>query len=155
MSRFTCPVCSRTSANENDAREGYCGACHEWTGSTLVYFGQWWDVPALEHARQLPEVPTYAQCLRCHEYFAEGDQGLVIPYIGGKPDPDYIVGIGAYTTFVAQHRECHLSEIVGHLVGVCSCTGHGTDRESAREVARRVDGGALLSIGEEGTPCRP
>lgn len=154
MPRFMCPVCKRSSENENDAREGYCGACHEWTGSTLVFFGQWWDVPALEHASQLPEVPTYAQCLRCNEYFAEGDRGLVIPHIG-ELDPDHIVGVGRYTTFAAMHRECHLSDIVGHLVGVCPCTGHGTDRESAREVARRVDGGALLSIGEEGTPCAP
>jgi hypothetical protein len=29
---FTCPRCGRTSHNPNDAREGYCGACHEWTG---------------------------------------------------------------------------------------------------------------------------
>jgi ribosomal protein L37E len=29
---FTCPRCGRTSHNPNDAREGYCGACHDWTG---------------------------------------------------------------------------------------------------------------------------
>jgi hypothetical protein len=28
---FTCPRCQRTSYNPNDAREGYCGACHDWT----------------------------------------------------------------------------------------------------------------------------
>jgi hypothetical protein len=28
---ITCPRCSRTSYNENDIREGYCGACHDWT----------------------------------------------------------------------------------------------------------------------------
>ena len=28
---YTCPRCGRTSHNENDAREGYCGACHDWT----------------------------------------------------------------------------------------------------------------------------
>lgn len=153
MSRFVCPWCSRESSNPKDAQEGYCGACHEWTGPTLVYFGQWWDVPALEHARQLPEVPTYAQCLRCQEHFAEGDQGLVFPHMG-ELEPEYVVGVGRYTTFSAMHRECQLSEIAGHLVGVCSCTGHGRDRASAREVARRVDGGALHSIGEESPPCR-
>lgn len=26
---FTCPKCKRTSHNPNDARERYCGACHE------------------------------------------------------------------------------------------------------------------------------
>ena len=29
---FTCPRCGRTSAHPMDAREGYCGACHDWTG---------------------------------------------------------------------------------------------------------------------------
>lgn len=29
---FTCPRCDRTSYNPNDIREGYCGACHNWTG---------------------------------------------------------------------------------------------------------------------------
>lgn len=28
---ITCPVCSRTSYNGNDVREGYCGFCHDWT----------------------------------------------------------------------------------------------------------------------------
>lgn len=32
MSSFTCPKCGRTSHNPNDVREGYCGACHDWTG---------------------------------------------------------------------------------------------------------------------------
>ena len=29
---FTCPRCGRTSHNPDDLREGYCGACHDWTG---------------------------------------------------------------------------------------------------------------------------
>lgn len=28
---ITCPQCQRTSFNENDVREGYCGACHAYT----------------------------------------------------------------------------------------------------------------------------
>jgi hypothetical protein len=30
---FTCPDCGRTSWNPNDAREGYCGACHAVTAT--------------------------------------------------------------------------------------------------------------------------
>ncbi|MGH3548893.1 MAG: hypothetical protein ACRDQU_12445 [Pseudonocardiaceae bacterium] len=30
--RFTCPRCKRTSYHPHDVREGYCGACHAWTG---------------------------------------------------------------------------------------------------------------------------
>lgn len=29
---FTCPKCNQSSTNPNDVREGYCGACHWWTG---------------------------------------------------------------------------------------------------------------------------
>lgn len=33
---FTCPRCGRTSHNPNDEREGYCGACSDWTGRPSV-----------------------------------------------------------------------------------------------------------------------
>jgi hypothetical protein len=32
-SSFTCPRCGAISHNKHDAEEGYCGACHDWTGS--------------------------------------------------------------------------------------------------------------------------
>lgn len=34
---FTCPTCGATSHHPIDAREGYCGACHEFTGPA----GKW------------------------------------------------------------------------------------------------------------------
>lgn len=33
---FTCPRCSRTSQHPQDARQGYCAACRDWTGPWLV-----------------------------------------------------------------------------------------------------------------------
>lgn len=30
---FTCPVCSRVSYHPRDVEEGYCGACHAFTGT--------------------------------------------------------------------------------------------------------------------------
>lgn len=36
------------------------------------------------------------------------------------------------------HRECLLLNTVGHVFGVCSCTGYGTDHAAALEVLRRV-----------------
>jgi hypothetical protein len=30
---FSCPKCGRTSHHPDDIREGYCGACHDWTGT--------------------------------------------------------------------------------------------------------------------------
>lgn len=31
---FTCPRCGRVSYNRDDIANGYCGACHDWTGSS-------------------------------------------------------------------------------------------------------------------------
>lgn len=31
---FTCPRCGATSHHPMDADEGYCGACHDWTGAS-------------------------------------------------------------------------------------------------------------------------
>lgn len=28
---FECPRCGRVSHHPDDIREGYCGACHDWT----------------------------------------------------------------------------------------------------------------------------
>ena len=36
---ITCPRCGMTSSNPNDVREGYCGNCHDWTGSARVITG--------------------------------------------------------------------------------------------------------------------
>lgn len=40
---FTCPRCARTSRNPHDAANGYCGACHWWTGDAQL-------APALDTA---------------------------------------------------------------------------------------------------------
>jgi hypothetical protein len=33
MASFTCPRCGMTSHNPSDVAEGYCGNCHDWTGT--------------------------------------------------------------------------------------------------------------------------
>ena len=33
QAQVTCPRCGMTSYNLNDIREGYCGNCHDWTGT--------------------------------------------------------------------------------------------------------------------------
>jgi ribosomal protein L37E len=32
---FECPKCGRRSYHPMDKRQGYCGACHDWTGKPL------------------------------------------------------------------------------------------------------------------------
>ncbi len=54
LTAFTCPRCGRTSWNPNDAREGYCGNCHDWTGTALLGNGAG-QRPAAEGAE--PEGP--------------------------------------------------------------------------------------------------
>lgn len=33
---ITCPKCGRTSWHPEDVRQGYCGACHEFTNGTVT-----------------------------------------------------------------------------------------------------------------------
>jgi hypothetical protein len=33
---FTCPECSAVSYSTRDIENGYCGACHDFTGTTLA-----------------------------------------------------------------------------------------------------------------------
>lgn len=131
---------------------------------TALYFGQDWPEHFTEDGIELPEVPTYARCLWCREFFTKADNGQVMPMVG-EVDPDYLVGIGppmsrmiragegnpssyarrSTTLLVAQHRECTLAGTVGHSVGVCRCTGWPpNDRDTAREVLRRIQLGYQL-----------
>lgn len=110
---------------------------------TVMYFGEPWDAPMLADATRLPETPWWAECLRCHEPFQDGDRGVVTPLLtdglSGPVDPRFMVGVFRAGTLVAHHRECLLASTVGHTVGVCACTGYGTDRAAAQEVLRRFE----------------
>jgi len=109
-----------------------------------MIFGPLWDAPVCDDATVYPETPTNARCLRCREQFVEGDQGFVMPLMG-KVDPEFLVGVHGAGSLIAEHRECNLSSIVGHSVGVCRCTGFDPyARETGREVLRRVQAGDLL-----------
>jgi hypothetical protein len=110
---------------------------------TGMFFGEPWDAPIVDDAVQLPEVPTYAACIQCDEQIVETDQGFIRPYVGNDVAARYLVGIGPGHQLVAVHRECDLSSVLGHTVGVCLCTGYPHNRETAREVLRRVEEGHL------------
>lgn len=88
---------------------------------TTVFFGERWDVPLLENATQV-ETPVGVDCLNCSEPVADGDRGLLRgAFINGNP------------CVVPIHAECDLIGVIGHLMGVCHCTGYDT---SSREAAR-------------------
>lgn len=51
---FTCPRCGATSHNPTDVEEGYCGACHDFTGGaqSALAFGEWLETGKIPEWRQ-------------------------------------------------------------------------------------------------------
>lgn len=98
---------------------------------TALFFGDRWDAPLVDDAVQVP-TPVGQFCFNCTEPVAEGDRGLirrVVRMVDGQP-----VGSDEPT-----HAECDLIGVLGHQMGVCSCTGYDTSsRAAARLLWRRV-----------------
>jgi hypothetical protein len=90
------------------------------------YFGDPWDAPFIDDAQPVP-TPVGMVCLSCGEPVAEGDQGVVTPYLYAGDDGAPAQGD------TAQHRECMLLGVLGHLAGQCGCfPGKGSLRERGR-----------------------
>lgn len=87
----------------------------------MLTFGPAWDAPAYDEAERFPEIPTYARCLHCREFFVDGDQGFVMGHLGDL-DPEFLVGVGEEHKLSAMHKECLLASTHGHVVGVCGCS---------------------------------
>lgn len=102
-------------------------------------FGPAWDAPVYDDLERWPDTEALytVRCLRDDEPIVEGDQGFIQPYIGGT-DLTLAVGGGEGYILTAIHRECQMIGTVGHMVGVCHCTGFDTSsRAAARECMRR------------------
>lgn len=48
VASFICPECGAESFHPRDRLEGYCGACHDWTGDPVY-------MRAMKHAREVYE----------------------------------------------------------------------------------------------------
>jgi len=115
---------------------------------TAQFFGEPWDVPAVEHARRVV-TPTGEPCYDCGEPIEPGDRGWVRPYVrlqsGATPRP--------------IHAECDLRSIMGHQLGICSCTGYETNRATARAVwaaaGRMAENGRAASSDPAERTVRP
>ena len=102
-----------------------------------AYFGEPWDVPMLDGATQVP-TPVGVRCGYCAERVVDGEQGVIYPCAGAWE-----------VAAMPYHRECSMAGIVGHMVGVCSCTGWEIGaRATAREVMARVEAGALRRLAQ-------
>jgi len=91
-----------------------------------LFFGERWDAPMVDDAQQVP-TPIGLACFNCTEPVVEGDRGLirtVVRMVDGEP-----VGSAEPT-----HAECDLIGVMGHQMGVCSCTGYDTTTRAAAQV---------------------
>lgn len=72
------------------------------------FFGERWNVPALEEGVQVP-TPVGELCLYCVEAIEEGDQGTITTYVQRGADAHPLV------TVVPIHRECQLRQVMGGI----------------------------------------
>jgi hypothetical protein len=100
-----------------------------------VFFGDHWGAPVLEYAQATP-TPIGVACYLCDRPIHRGDQGFIRPLITQNgPSGNLPV-----------HRGCDMAVTIGHLFGICSCTGWGDIYERGQELVRRDDKGLLKPV---------
>lgn len=82
-----------------------------------------------EGGYQQVDTPVGVLCYQCREQIQKDDRGLIRAALyGSKPD------------FLPVHTECEMIGTIGHLYGVCTCTGFDTTtRAAALELLREVN----------------
>lgn len=104
---------------------------------TTVYFGPRWDAPLLDDPDDGSPAPIQVAtpvgdpCYVCTGKIAEGERGLVRAgaKVGDNGKPV------AIKLFV--HTECEMLGVIGHVYGVCTCSGWDTGtRAAALELLR-------------------
>lgn len=68
----------------------------------------------------------------CDEPIVEGDRGLMRVTFTLDDQQRWDA------TPAPVHAECEMRGVMGHVVGICSCTGYPADRATARLVWQRV-----------------
>lgn len=102
---------------------------------SVIFFGPRWDAPMLDQASAV-ETPVGKPCLTCRRLIEPGDQGVVLP-VGGLNS----------VVFAPIHRGCEMATTVGHIFGLCSCTGWNDVYERGQELVRRDEAGTLVPVG--------
>lgn len=99
----------------------------------LLYFGERWDAPLLDEGARQVETPVGQPCLaECGDLIQEGDRGLIRAVMVKAETGGWV------SEQRPVHAECDMLPIVGHMHGVCSCTGHSHDRAAAKLCWQRV-----------------
>lgn len=107
---------------------------------TALYFGEPWDAPAVDDATWVP-TPSGQRCALCGEEVVSGDRGWI------RGTAHYTPGGVLAAADAVVHAECELDGTLGHVIGVCSCTGHEPGRQRARLVWERAMGAREASRG--------
>jgi hypothetical protein len=100
-----------------------------------VFFGERWNAPIVDHAQQA-STPVGVPCYQCERPIQEDDQGSIRPLITEK----------ALAKDLASHRGCDMPTTIGHLFGLCSCTGWDDIYERGQELVRRREAGELTPV---------
>ena len=106
-----------------------------------IFFGERWDAPIVDHARQ-ESTPVGTACYLCKRAIAAGDQGFIRSLFTEK-------GLAGD---LAVHRGCDMATSIGHLFGICSCTGWEDIYERGQELVRRDHAGTLKAFEPAASP---
>jgi len=80
--------------------------------------------------------PIGVPCCQCERPIEEGDRGFIRPLVTEK----------GLAKDVAIHRGCNMATTIGHLLGLCTCTGWDDVNERGQELVRRSEVGELKRI---------
>jgi hypothetical protein len=100
-----------------------------------IFFGDHWGARILEYAQSAP-TPVGVACYLCDGPMQRGDQGFIRPLITENGPRGNL----------PVHRGCDMAVTIGHLFGICSCTGWDDIYERGQELVRRDDAGGLTPV---------
>lgn len=114
---------------------GHDGTPQEPQWPANPFFGEPWDAPAVDGARQAP-TPVGVPCAWCSVPVADGDQGFLVGCAGLDEQGKIKATVKPF------HRECQLRSVIGspaHLDGKCSCHGGDGDNQPQTPEQRRAE----------------
>ena len=101
----------------------------------MKFFGR----PPIDDDFERAATPVRTDCAHCGEPIKDGDDGWIVPYLGGPDDPRELV----------YHEACYLRGIIGsvaHQQGRCSCYVEGSTCGDDPSLTRRQAAEAALKI---------
>lgn len=107
---------------------------------TIFYFGESWDAAMFDVPDDDSPPPVHCPtpigvpCGSCKEAIADGDRGQMIPFVQEAAE-------GALTdvSMEPHHIECLWLNTVGHIEGICRCTGFAPSRHAREAILARLN----------------